>query len=439
MTLLYNADILNDGKEFIGYVVIEGQDIIRVGEGSPSTTLMAQCDKCDDIGGDWLIPGAIDVHVHFRQPGLTHKADIHSESRAALAGGVTSYLEMPNTSPQTVTIDALEEKRGIAAKDSAVNWGFFIGATNDNMKVLRDADYSRIPGIKMFMGSSTGNMLVDREASIREVFSMGHLVAVHCEDEKKIRENISLAREEWGDDVPVGRHPYIRSREACILSTRYALKIAGECGTRLHVCHLTTAEELEMIKDCDNVTAEASVAHLWFSDKDYPRKGALIKCNPAIKSEQDCEALRKGVAEGTVSIVATDHAPHLKAEKEGGALKAVSGMPSVQFSVPAMFTLGLQGVFPLTRIPEVMSHNPARRFRIEKRGFLKEGYRADIAIIGKESFTVTPEMVVSKCGWSPFEGEEFRAKVKKVYVNGRLSFESGRIISCDAEELRFGE
>ncbi len=437
MTLLYNAHILNEGSEFKGFIVIEGKNIKIVGEGTPSDSIISGCDKCVDVNNAWVMPGAIDVHTHFREPGLTHKADILSESKAALAGGVTSYCEMPNTSPQTVTLSDWEAKMDIARENSAVNWSFFLGATNDNIEELRCADYSGIPGIKVFMGSSTGNMLVNKEQSLREIFSMGHLVAVHCEDEVEICKNVAAAREEWGDDVPLCKHPDIRSRKACVLSTQYAIKMAKECDTKLHICHVTTSEEVDMLKDKKGITSEACVAHLWFSDKDYDSRGALIKCNPAIKSESDREALRNGIRDGIIDIVATDHAPHLKTEKEGGALKAVSGMPSVQFSVPAMFTMAMQGCFPVTKIPEVMAHNPALRFGIMNRGFIREGYRADLTIVERKPFMVTDDCVLSKCGWSPFEGTVFGAKVTGVYLNGSLSYHNGVIIPGNAEELRF--
>lgn len=437
-TILYNAILVNEGSTTPGFLIISHSLIERVGEGSPAPRTIASCDEAVDLHGAYIFPGVIDVHVHFREPGMTRKADIRSESLAALHGGVTSYLEMPNTSPPTTTLAALADKEAIAARDSAVNYAFFQGATNDNIDELRRADYSAVPGIKVFMGSSTGNMLVDRAAQLDDIFSLGHLVAVHCEDEQTIAANAAAAREKYpAGEVPVSEHPAIRSREACIRSTQHALQLARLHDTRLHICHLTTAEEVSMLPDSRKVSAEACVAHLYFTDEDYPRLGTKIKCNPAVKTKADREALREGVRTGRIPVVATDHAPHLLIEKEGGALKAVSGMPMVQFSLPLMLKMADEGVFTLPLVAQVMAHGPAEMFRIERRGFLREGYFADLTIVERLPMTVSADIIKSKCGWSPLEGTTLPMSVTKVYVNGRLALDSGEVLPHTAHHLSF--
>lgn len=438
-TLLHNAKIINEGESFDGFVLITNSIIEKVGRGEAPEELLDKVDEVRDLKGDLLLPGVIDVHVHFREPGLTHKADIRSESRAALAGGVTSFFEMPNTNPQTTSVAALSEKLNIAEKDSAVNYAFFIGATNDNYDELVSVDYSAVPGIKAFLGSSTGNMLVEGEKNLDRIFKLGPIVAVHCEDEGIISKNARRAKGKYGEkEVPVSEHPHIRTREACLISTKNAIERAKRHNSDLHVCHLSTEEEVELLKSCpDNITAEACVAHLLFSEDDYDTLGALIKCNPAIKSSRDRAALRDAVRDGVIDIVATDHAPHLLSEKEGGALKAVSGMPMIQFSLPLMLKMAAEGAFPIERVVEVMAHNPASRFGIERRGFIREGYYADLVVVTKHESVISRSAIKSKCGWSPVENVSLPYTVKEVYVNGDAAWRDEKETSHKSLPLRF--
>ena len=436
--LLHNARIVNEGVSYEGYVAVSDGMIVETGAGKAPLRLLDSFEEVRDLKGALLLPGVIDVHVHFREPGLTHKADIASESRAALAGGVTSYFEMPNTSPQTVSPEEWRKKMEIAKRDSAVNYAFFIGATKDNIELLRDMDFSNVPGVKLFLGSSTGNMLVEGETLLDEIFSLGRRVAAHCEDEETIRNNVAEAREKYGEtEVPISEHPSIRSREACVKSTASALERAIRLGTDFHVCHLTTREEVDMLRGLKGVSGEACVAHLWFCDEDYEKLGAKIKCNPSIKKRADREALRNAVRDGVIDIVATDHAPHLAKEKEGGALKAVSGMPMVQFSLQAMLALAEKGCFSIERVVEVMCHNPASRFGLKGRGFIRKGYHADMVILSKDSMTVTKDIIESKCGWSPLEGETFPYTVREVIVNGVSGWRDGKIMPHPVEALTF--
>lgn len=384
-------------------------------------------DTVVDASGCFVLPGIIDDHVHFRDPGLTHKADIASESRAAAFGGVTSYLDMPNTIPQTTTLEALEDKYKRAADCSAVNYGFFFGATNDNVNLFTALDPHQVPGIKLFMGSSTGNMLVDRRESLQKIFREATLpVMVHCEDTTRINENMKKAKERYGDDPPVELHPQIRDVEACYQSTALAVNLAKTYGTQLHVAHVTTAKELSLFGDNDRITAEVVVAHLMFSSADYQSLGTRIKCNPAVKSADDREALRKALTNGKITTVGTDHAPHLLSEKEGGAACAVSGMPMIQFSLVSMLELVDEGVLPIERLVQLMCHQPASLFEIRDRGYLRKGYKADIVIVSpNNSWTLTPDCIQSKCGWSPLEGHTFNWKVMHTFCNGHHLFNEG--------------
>lgn len=430
-TIIHNAVVVNDGERFRGYVVIEDAKIAIVGSGDASDDLIASCEVVEDAAGAYLLPGVIDDQVHFRDPGLTHKADIATESRAAVAGGVTSFMDMPNTNPQTVTIEAVKAKQQRAAEVSVANYAFFIGATNDNIDQLLECDYTEVPGVKLFLGSSTGNMLVDHEDMLDRIFTeVPALIAIHSEDEAIIRHNRDTMVAKYGDDVPVAEHPNIRSSEACYVSTARAIERARRCGSRLHVLHVSTADELALFVSepigQKKITAEVCVHHLWWTDKDYNRLGTRIKWNPAIKTESDRNALRQGLLSGTIDIVATDHAPHLLSEKQGTALTAASGGPFVQYSLPAMMELADQGVFTLEMVVEKMSHAPARLFGIENRGYIRSGYYADLTIVRPgEAYIVTDADVISRCGWTPLDGEMLHNRVVSTYVNGHRAYHDG--------------
>ena len=404
-----------------------------------------------DATGCYVLPGVIDSHVHFREPGLTEKADMESESRAAAAGGVTSFFDMPNTVPQTTTIEALEEKFRIAAQKSHVNYSFFFGATNDNYECFQVLPENRIPGIKLFMGSSTGNMLVDRDEALEKIFASARLPLIaHCEDTAIINRNMADFKQQYGDDPEVWCHPLIRSEEACLSSTIKAISLAIKHNARLHVAHVTTAEELELFLKAPSlweraggeaplITAEATVGHLYFSMTDYERLGAKIKVNPAIKNFRDCQALRDGLMDGRVTTVATDHAPHLLSQKQGGSAKAASGMPMIQFSLVTMLELVDEGVLTMERLVQLMCHNPALLFGVRERGFLRKGYKADLTIVRPDSpWTVTPDVIQSKCGWSPMEGHSYQWRVEKTMCNGRLVYDQGCVLpDSHGEELQF--
>ncbi len=431
-TLLHNATIINEGKRFKGYIVIDGEMIAEIGQGEPSEPVAASCDTTTDLGGCLAIPGVIDDQVHFRDPGLTHKGDISTESRAAVAGGVTSYMDMPNVVPPTTTLEALEAKYDHAAKVSSANYSFFVGATNDNIDTLLKVDYSKTCGVKAFLGSSTGNMLVNDSTALHRLFSeIPALIAVHSEDEATIAANRRKFTALHGDDLPVQYHPLIRSAEACYVSTARAVERAAKYGTRLHVLHLSTAREVPLFDHSTplaekRITAEVCVHHLWFSNKDYARLGNMIKCNPAIKTPADREVLREALKSGAIDIVATDHAPHTWEEKQGNCLKAASGMPLVQFSLVAMLEMADMGIFSLEQVVEKMCHAPARLYRIDRRGFLRPGYHADIAVVKPDDeYTVTKGDIVSRCGWSPFIGTTFHNRVVKTYVNGAIVYDNG--------------
>ena len=418
-TLIKNATIVNEGLTTKGSIAISGDTITAISDNPMQPE--ASFDRTIDASGCVVLPGVIDDHVHFREPGLTAKADIESESRAAAAGGVTTYFDMPNTVPQTTTLEALAGKHDLAAVKSHVNYSFFFGATNDNAHLLAQLDPHDVPGVKLFMGSSTGNMLVDRQEALEGIFATSPLpIMAHCEDTATIDRNMAEAKARHGDDPDVALHPLIRSTEACYRSTATAVALAKRFGARLHVAHITTERELELFSPGDPlVTAEAVVGHLLFSADDYATLGALIKVNPAIKGRSDRDALRRALTDGRISVVGTDHAPHLLSQKQGGCCKAASGMPMVQFSLPAMLGLVDEGVLSIGRMVELMCHAPARLFGVRGRGFIRQGYKADLAIVRKGSqWTVTKSVVESKCGWSPLEGHAFRWRVERTLCNG---------------------
>ena len=439
-TLIKNGTIVNEGRSFLGDLVVNGEQIEEIFEGKAPRGIY---DQVIDASGCFVLPGVIDDHVHFREPGLTRKADIESESRAAAFGGVTSYFEMPNTNPQTTTLEALEDKFALGAQKSHVNYSFFFGATNDNVDSFDRLDVHRIPGIKLFMGSSTGNMLVDKYESLQQIFvkakKLGLPVMTHCEDTDIINRNMAAYQKKYGEDPDVKFHPEIRSVEACYESSSLAVKLAKESGAHLHIAHVTTARELEFFGKDENITGEAVIAHLYFSDEDYADKKAFIKCNPAIKSVKDRQALREALADGRISVVGTDHAPHEWKDKQGGCAKAASGMPMVQFSLVSMLELVDEGVLSIERMVEVMSHHPAKLFQVDKRGFLRPGYQADIVIVRPHTaWTVQKEIIQSKCGWSPMEGHEYQWQVEQTICNGHLIYNKGEFDEAyRGEELTF--
>ena len=442
-TIIRNATIVNEGRQFVGSVVIEGEYIQQVIEGDDSTQAY---DLEIDATGLYLFPGVIDDHVHFREPGMTYKADIGSESRAAAAGGVTSYMEMPNTNPPTTTLDLLEEKFQIAAQDSRVNYSFYFGATNDNVDTLPILDRTRVPGVKVFMGSSTGNMLVDRQESLYRIFATSPLLLMaHCESTNVIEANIRAFKKRYKgqNDFPVRYHSRIHSVEACYESSSLAVQMAKETGARLHIAHISTAKELELFEkkpiEEKKITAEAVIAHLMFSTEDYDTLGTRIKCNPAVKTPEDRAALREALTNGLIDVVATDHAPHLENEKLGGALKAASGMPMIQFSLVSMLELSEMEVLPIERIPDLMSHNPAKLFRIEKRGFIRPGYYADLTLVDPEAnWQVREGRYYTKCGWTPMDERFFKWRVRRTIINGITVFSDGVVVDgVRGKELRF--
>ena len=437
-TLIFGGKVVNEGKVLTASVVVDNDTITDIIEGID--TPRGSYDQIVDATGCFVLPGVIDDHVHFRDPGLTQKADMQTESRAAAFGGVTSYLDMPNTKPQTTTIDALEAKYADAAKKSHVNYGFFIGATNDNIEEVCSVNPQHVPGIKLFMGSSTGNMLVDKRDVLKQLFANSPLpIMAHCEDTDIINRNMQLAKQKYGDDPAVEHHPEIRSEEACWESTRLAVELASETGARLHVAHLTTERELQLFGSDPKITAEAVIAHLFFCDDDYKTLGTRIKCNPAIKTRADRDALRRALSDGRIATVGTDHAPHLLSDKEGGCANAASGMPMVQFSLVAMLELVDEGVLSIERLVELMAHNPARLFEIAKRGFLRKGYKADIVLVKPQSpWTVDKDCIQSKCGWSPMEGHTFQWQVRTTMCNGHIIYNNGAFDNeSRGEELHF--
>lgn len=431
MLLINKATIINEGESFTGSVMIEGERISKVFREEVPERVLNASKRVIDARGLYLIPGVIDDQVHFREPGLTHKGDIYSESRAAVAGGVTSYMEMPNTNPQTVTNDALMRKLEIAYEKSAANFSFYLGATNDNIAELKKVDKRYVCGVKVFMGASTGNMLVNNERALQQIFAeVDSLIATHCEKEEIIRDNVDLYKKKFGENVPIDCHPLIRSAEACYQSSAQAIELADKYGSRLHVLHLSTAREMSLFSNAPledkKITGEVCVHHLWFTDRDYERLGAMIKWNPAIKSVEDRDALREALTVGKLDVIATDHAPHLLSEKEGGCLQAASGGPLVQHSLQVMLELAKDGLYSREFVVDKMCHAPAKLFGVKDRGFIREGYFADLVLINPaESYKVSTENILYKCGWSPFEGETFHNTISKTFVNGEIAFKDG--------------
>ncbi len=436
--IIQGGTIVNENRVFKGTVVIDDDRITDILEEGAA---IREDAAVIDATGCYILPGIIDSHVHFREPGLTAKADMETESRAAAAGGVTSYFDMPNTVPQTTTLEALEEKFRLAAQKSHVNYSFFFGATNDNYELFNQLPDDRIPGIKLFMGSSTGNMLVDRDEALDKIFSTARLpLMAHCEDTAIINRNMEAFKQQFGEDPDVRLHPLIRSEEACLASTTKAIELAIMHEARLHVAHVTTAEELSLFAPYTNwITAEATVGHLYFSLTDYQRLGAKIKVNPAIKNFRDCQALRDGLMDGHIATIGTDHAPHLLEQKQGGCAKAASGMPMIQFSLVTMLELVDEGILSLERLVQLMCHNPARLFGVRERGYLRKDYKADLVIIRPHCpWTVTRDVILSKCGWSPMEGHEYQWHVEKTLCNGRWVYVDG-VVAADVrgEEIQF--
>ena len=426
--LIKNATIVNENKSFRGDVLIENEFIKEI------ATEIHNFDNVViiDAKGKYLIPGFIDDQVHFREPGLTHKANIATESRAAVAGGITTFIEQPNTVPQATTQELLEDKFQIAAKDSYVNYSFMFGGTNTNLEELLKTDPKMVAGIKLFLGSSTGNMLVDDVEVLEKIFSSTKMIiSVHCEDEATIRKNTAIYKEKYGDDIPIKYHPIIRSEEACYISSSKAIELAKKTGARLHIFHVSTAKETELFRNDipleeKQITAEVCVHHLWFNDKDYEEKGMFIKWNPAVKTEKDRLGLWEALLDDRIDVLATDHAPHTLEEKYNVYTKAPSGGPLVQHAVVALLEKVKEGVIPIEKLVEKMSHNPAKLFQIKKRGFIKEGFYADLVLIDPNtSWTVTKDNILYKCGWSPFEGTTFSSTITHTFINGNLIYNKG--------------
>ena len=428
ITLIKNAKIVNEGEIVNGDILIEGEIITKI---APSISPKSADVNVFDAEGQYVLPGAIDDQVHFREPGLTHKANIETESRAAIAGGITSFIEMPNTNPQTTTIEALNDKFDRAEKTSLANYSFMFGGTNDNLEEILKVNKKEVAGLKLFLGSSTGNMLVDNPEVLEKIFkSTDLLISVHCEDEATIKANLEIYKERYGDDIPVHFHPIIRSEEACYLSSSKAIELAKKTGARLHVFHLSTGKETELfdnsipLKD-KKITAEVCIHHLWFCDKDYDEKGTLIKWNPAVKTEKDRDQLLKALLDDKIDVIATDHAPHTFEEKSNVYTKAPSGGPLVQHALPALLEMHHDGDISIEKIVEKFCHNPAILFDVEKRGFIKEGYYADLVIVNLNNpWTVKKENILYKCGWSPFEGTTFKSRITHTFINGGLAYKN---------------
>ena len=440
--LIKNAKIVNEGTIFEGDLLIEDRFIVEIAE---SISAKSSTTKIIDAEGNYLIPGAIDDQVHFREPGLTHKGNIASESRAAVAGGITSFIEQPNTVPNAVTQELLEQKYQIASETSFANYSFMMGGTNDNLEEVLKTNPKNVAGIKLFLGSSTGNMLVDNEEVLEKIFSSTPmLIAVHCEDEATIKANLEKYKAEYGDDVPATVHHLIRSEEACYISSSKAIALAKKTGARLHIFHLSTAKEMELFTNKipleeKKITAEVCIHHLWFTNEDYAKKGNFIKWNPAVKTEKDRDALWEALLDDRIDVIATDHAPHTLEEKSLPYLQAPSGGPLVQHAVVAMFEAHHQGKISVEKIVEKMAHNPAKIFKIKKRGFIKEGYYADLAIVNPGMpWNVKKDNILYKCGWSPFEGYNFKSRITHTFVNGQLVYNNFKVknVQC-GERLLF--
>ena len=428
LKLIKNAQLVNEGRIYKADVLIEDKIIKQI-----ATEINIEVEHIIDAEGLHLIPGVIDDQVHFREPGLTHKANIYTESKAAIAGGITSFMEMPNTNPQTLTQELLEDKYQIAAETSIANYSFFMGASNDNLDEVLKTDPKKVAAIKIFMGSSTGNMLVDNKNVLEKIFSKSSmLIAVHCEDEKTIQKNTIAAKKKFGEEVPISEHPNIRSAEACFKSSSMAVELAKKHNTRLHVFHLSTEKEIALfdnsipLKD-KKITAEVCIHHLWFDESKYAEKGTLIKWNPAVKKESDKNALFQALLDDKLDVIATDHAPHTLEEKSNTYFNAPSGGPLVQHALPAMLSFVNQGKISVEKVVEKMCHNPAICFQVKNRGFIREGYFADLVLVDLEKpWEVNKDNILYKCGWSPFEGETFNAQITHTFVNGHIAYEYGR-------------
>lgn len=437
-TLIKNAKIVNEGKTILGDVYIEGDTIIEIAD-----TISAKDGdtRVIDAEGQYLLPGVIDDQVHFREPGLTHKGNIASESAAAVAGGITTYFEMPNTNPQTTTIAAWEDKMAIAAKTSFANYAFMFGGTNTNLKEILKVDVKRVPALKLFLGSSTGDMLVDNPAVLHNIFSNVKLrIALHCEDETTVKKNHQVAIEKYGEDIPISEHPIIRSEEACYLSSSSAIKLAKDTGARIHVFHLSTGKETGLFKaESDitkkQITSEVCIHHLWFSDQDYKEKGALIKWNPAVKTTQDRDKLWEALLDDRIDVIATDHAPHTRDEKNNKYNSCPSGGPLVQHALPAMLQFVSQEKITIEKVVEKMCHNPALLFDISDRGFIKVGYKADLVLVDPNNpWTVNKDNILASCGWSPFEGVTFKSRITHTFVNGELVYNNFKVATTRAAQ-----
>lgn len=449
-TLIQGARVINEGRTDVADVMIEGDRIVSVGASLRSSGIwgadlggveMPQADVVVDGRGMLLMPGLIDDQVHFREPGLTHKADIESESRAAVAGGITSFMEMPNTIPQATTQEELQKKYDRAAQVSPANYSFFMGATNSNLDEVLRTDPQQVCGVKVFMGSSTGDMLVDNAVTLEGLFKeCPMLIASHCEDETMIQAGLEAARAQFGEDVPIGQHPLIRSAEACYKSSSMAVELAEKTGARLHVLHISTARELSLFDGNKplrekRITAEACIHHLWFTDQDYAQRGSKIKWNPAVKTAEDRAALRAALQDGRIDVLATDHAPHTQEEKAGTYFKAPSGGPLVQHALPALLEGVRQGWLTLTDIPRLTAHRVAELFQIPDRGYIRPGYKADLVLVNPDSaWQVTSENILYKCGWSPFEGDQFQSRVVSTWVNGVQVFDGESVADVAAGE-----
>lgn len=437
-TLIKNAKIVNEGKIVEGDILIEDNIIKEI---DLSISVKSADMVVIDVEGNYVFPGMIDDQVHFREPGLTHKATIETESKAALAGGITSFIEMPNTNPQTTTVEKLEEKFAIAAKSSYANYSFMFGGTNDNLDEILKLDTKTVAGLKLFLGSSTGNMLVDDPKVMEKIFSSTDMViSVHCEDEATIKHNLAKYKAQYGDDIPMHMHPVIRSEDACYLSSSRAIELAKKTGARLHVFHLSTGKETNLftnkipLKD-KKITSEVCIHHLWFSDEDYAKKGSLIKWNPAVKTANDRDQLWKALLDDRIDVIATDHAPHTLEEKNNPYTSAPSGGPLVQHALVALLEAHHQGKIPLEKIVEKACHNPAILFDVEKRGFIREGYYADLVIADlKSPWSVNKSNILYKCGWSPFEGSTFKSRITHTFVNGQLAYNNFKVLGVKAGE-----
>lgn len=440
--LIKNAKIVNEGKIFNGDVLVSDGIIQEIAD---SISVKTPNTKIIIADGQYLMPGMIDDQVHFREPGLTHKADIESESKAAVAGGITSFIEMPNTIPQATTIELLEEKFDIAAKTSWANYSFMFGGTNDNLEEILKVNPKDVAGLKLFLGSSTGNMLVDNPETLENIFSKTKLlISAHCEDETTIQKNLEKFKEEYGEDIPIDAHPKIRSEEACYISSSKAIELAKKTGARLHVFHVSTEKETHLFSNKlplskKKITAEVCVHHLWFTDEDYATKGTKIKWNPAVKTKKDKEELLKALLDNRIDVIATDHAPHTKEEKENKYLDAPSGAPMVQHALVALLEMYHKGKISLEKIVEKFAHNPAILFQIEGRGFIREGYKADLVLVDLNSpWAVKKENILYKCGWSPLEGSVFKSRITHTLVNGTVVYQNKKLVKRgNVERLTF--